>query len=370
MKNPRPFFHTSQVAICGHSGSGKTTLIEKLVSNWQTQYRVGYVKHDAHSFSVDVPGKDTHRLSTAGAQSVCINDQSHFALIGGWPRSSWAMHADFVNCDFVLLEGYKESDLAKIVVLDESQEMATKIKQGQIQNILALVSQHERAPDGLSAWPHFHRDDLTGICRFIMTHFETKSGSQKIKGLILSGGRSSRMGTDKATLDYHGQDQLSFLHQQMLQVCDEVFISCRADQSEFAPYNKFSQIHDQILNQGPMGGIVSALLTHPQDRWMVVAVDLPNVSASQLKNLKENYHPFKAVTAFINDERGHAEPLCAIYSPRAYFPLMSALALNMRCPVKLLRELDVHHLAPVDSNILANANNPQDFHQHKAQYES
>ena len=51
------------VSIVGKSGSGKTTLLEKVITELTRRgYSVGVIKHDAHRFDIDQPGKDSYRL--------------------------------------------------------------------------------------------------------------------------------------------------------------------------------------------------------------------------------------------------------------------------------------------------------------------
>ena len=59
------------VAVVGKSDSGKTTLIEKLVPELiRLGLRVGTIKHDAHSFEIDHPGKDSWRHGQSGASRL------------------------------------------------------------------------------------------------------------------------------------------------------------------------------------------------------------------------------------------------------------------------------------------------------------
>ena len=71
-------FHPQEFGIAGCSGSGKTTLFEKLFAEFNRRYpsrKASFVKHDAHRFQMDHEGKDTQRMSQAGAHSVFINDK-------------------------------------------------------------------------------------------------------------------------------------------------------------------------------------------------------------------------------------------------------------------------------------------------------
>ena len=70
------------VAIVGKSDSGKTTLIEKVVPELvRLGLRVGTVKHDAHSFEIDHPGKDSWRHGQAGAEAYVIASPERLAFI-------------------------------------------------------------------------------------------------------------------------------------------------------------------------------------------------------------------------------------------------------------------------------------------------
>jgi molybdenum cofactor guanylyltransferase len=111
-------FHPFEIALCGYSGSGKTTLACRLLERWQHDYVVGFVKHDAHRFEMDRAGKDTHAASEAGAASIMINDPRHFARISTLPYSRFERAYAFVDADFVLAEGFKHSDLPKLLLLD------------------------------------------------------------------------------------------------------------------------------------------------------------------------------------------------------------------------------------------------------------
>jgi len=101
------------VAIVGKSDSGKTTLIEKLVPELvRLGLRVGTVKHDAHSFEIDHPGKDSWRHGQSGAQAYVIASRERLAYIarldGELPLTDIARRY-FAGFDLVVAEGYKRT---------------------------------------------------------------------------------------------------------------------------------------------------------------------------------------------------------------------------------------------------------------------
>ncbi|MCZ2495998.1 molybdopterin-guanine dinucleotide biosynthesis protein B [Xylophilus sp. Kf1] len=110
------------VGFAGYSGSGKTTLVEAvislLVAGGET---VGVVKHAHHRFDVDQPGKDSWRHRKAGAREVLVASDTRLALMREYAQrhepSAHALIAELdAGLDWVLVEGFRGSDLPKIEV--------------------------------------------------------------------------------------------------------------------------------------------------------------------------------------------------------------------------------------------------------------
>ena len=110
------------VGFAGYSGSGKTTLVEQLIPVLKKRgLRVSVVKHAHHSFDIDRPGKDTHRHREAGAFEVAVSSSNRFALMREFEQpSNMTVHQMIAELydgvDWVLVEGFKDSDLLKIEV--------------------------------------------------------------------------------------------------------------------------------------------------------------------------------------------------------------------------------------------------------------
>jgi len=111
---------TAVVAFVAKSNTGKTTLLEKVIQELQQRgYRIGAIKHDAHSFDIDHPGKDSHRLAAAGAATMLITSPEKLALIKkhtATPPLEKLVETYFSDVDIVLTEGFKRSNLPKIEV--------------------------------------------------------------------------------------------------------------------------------------------------------------------------------------------------------------------------------------------------------------
>ncbi|HYP81711.1 molybdopterin-guanine dinucleotide biosynthesis protein B [Variovorax sp.] len=110
------------IAFAGYSGAGKTTLVERLIPVLKLQgQRVSVVKHAHHNFDIDHPGKDTWRHREAGAFEVVVASDRRLALMREFERpAELSVHhliAElYEGVDWVLVEGFKQSDLHKVEV--------------------------------------------------------------------------------------------------------------------------------------------------------------------------------------------------------------------------------------------------------------
>ncbi len=179
-----------------------------------------------------------------------------------------------------------------------------------------------------------------------------------VKGLILAGGRSSRMGKDKGSLDYHGKPQREYAADLLQNMGIETFISCRPDQLN--TLNGYKGITDAFVDMGPVGGILSAFLFDPNAAWLVVACDLPLITTDFLKILLENRRPSALATAFKSPDNDFPEPLITLWEPKAYPEILQFLSQGVMCPRKVLINSDTHLLTPSVSAALLNANTPDD----------
>lgn len=182
-------------------------------------------------------------------------------------------------------------------------------------------------------------------------------------GLILGGGKSRRMGKDKAALLYQGQSALQRGFSLLTDFCPRVFVSCRGDQEGEALYRDFPRITDQSrYGSGPMTGILSAMTAFPEAAWLVLACDLPLVTPRILQTLIEGREPLKSATAYVSRHDGLPEPLCAIYEPAARDIFLADHRRGGQCPRKVLMRMDAVRLVLTeDPQALENINAPADY---------
>ena len=183
-----------------------------------------------------------------------------------------------------------------------------------------------------------------------------------LNGLVLAGGRSTRMQRDKATIEYRrGETQLDAAMKLLAGRVERAFVSVRADQRDGARAH-YPQIVDRGGVEGPIAGISAALAEHPDSAWLVLACDLPYLDVHTLDRLIAARRPDGVATAYRSSHDALPEPLCAIYEPRAR-PLLDAhLAAGRNCPRKfLINTPGVELLDQTDARALDNVNTVEEY---------
>jgi molybdopterin-guanine dinucleotide biosynthesis protein A len=181
--------------------------------------------------------------------------------------------------------------------------------------------------------------------------------ADSLHGLVLAGGRSTRMGTDKALLSYGSRPQLDVCFELLQRHCAGVFVSTRPG----LPREGFPVIEDTVEGIGPMAGILSALEKEPNAAWLVLACDLPFVDDATLEFLIAHRNPAKVATAFLSAHDQLPEPMCAIYEPAFLARARELVAQGITCPRKSLIRSDIEKLALPNPKALDNINHPHEF---------
>lgn len=135
-------------------------------------------------------------------------------------------------------------------------------------------------------------------------------------GLVLCGGESKRMGTDKGMLR-HGNYTWAEYAQQILNDLDlSVFFSVNERQLPAYQQQFLHQelIVDCVSAKGPLAGLLSIHVNFPQEDVLVLACDMINMDTDTLHTLIRNYNTNKGVAGCFFGINDHVEPLCAIYS--------------------------------------------------------
>ncbi|MES2922555.1 MAG: NTP transferase domain-containing protein [Verrucomicrobiota bacterium] len=188
--------------------------------------------------------------------------------------------------------------------------------------------------------------------------------NHSLHGLVLAGGRSSRMGQDKAALVHPDGRTLARRCHDLLKDagCESVAISIRHDQEIPAGLEGLEVVRDPAGESlGPIVGMVAGMRLHPNSNWLVVACDLPRLDVPTLTHLVDSKMPGENFLAYRSEFDGLPEPLCTLYAPAALPAFEEAQAADFRCPRKILIRGGCRLLEPVTPRALDNANTPEDW---------
>ena len=145
------------------SGVGKTSYLEKLIEELTRRgVRVGAVKHDAHEFEIDKPGKDSWRMARAGAAAVAISSGTKCAVMEYAPVDFAGIISRMPEVDIILCEGWHASGEGKLVLLYRSDSgKGLKVPP---QDCAAVVSDVPLKTGGV---PLFPLNDVTPMADFL-----------------------------------------------------------------------------------------------------------------------------------------------------------------------------------------------------------
>ena len=162
------------VGFAGYSGSGKTTLVECLIGEMrQRGLRVSVVKHAHHNFDIDRPGKDSWRHREAGAFEVLAVSSRRLTLQRQFEQpQQLSVHHVLAELwdgvDWVLVEGFKQSDLLKIEVWRHAAGQPTRYTEDDF--VVAIATD---SPDQLpepTLRPLLDCNDAAGICDWLLAN--------------------------------------------------------------------------------------------------------------------------------------------------------------------------------------------------------
>jgi len=298
--------------------------------------------------------------------NVNIVDKISFSNISFTPtRPELPYRKMLESTDLVVINGNHFNGAKQIVLINEEKKESLSKKLDRLTDIRMILLQrssdhiHDFIMELIKDKPDieiFRMDQVAKICQSIMNDME--ASTPPLYGLVLSGGKSQRMGEDKGAIKYHDSPQREHEANLIQDFCFRTFISCRKNQDELVE-TSFPKIYDSYLNLGPFGGILSAFREHPNSAWLTLACDLPYLDKATLKQLVKNRNTSKLATCFYNPITSFPEPLITIWEPRAYPVLLEYLSLGYSCPRKVLINSDIELIELEDSIHLTNVNDQE-----------
>ncbi len=345
-------FGRNELGIMGAPCGEIKALSAQLITTLKAHWNIGYIDADHNA-----PEPDGWSALQFGAVTEFVDRISYKRL------DSLAAAPDFRHIDLTLINANHNLAAAQIAFVHPKKDLAKK--QDKLTNVVMVILEKsvEAVPDYLVAHinntdvPVFKASELEKITQFIDGWLRNRI--PKLYGLVLAGGKSTRMNKDKSQLKYHNKPQQQHAIELLENVCEEVFVSSRDEgqSSELA----VPSIADKFIGLGPYGGILSAFMQEPNVAWLVIAVDLPFLDKATISNLVEHRNPSKLATCFIDPQNEFPEPLISIWEPRAYPRMLDFLSKGYSCPRKVLINNNVEIITERNVQALTNVNTPEEF---------
>lgn len=349
-------FSRHEWAILGAPCGIINSLAKEITTYFHEEYKIAYIDADHASF--DEPQK-TEELETG--TFITLKNHNVFERIDfAEDLDRYKRNALFQEVDIVLANGNHFTAKQQIVILHEKKLESLQRKIDRLSDVaLILLSEEiEVVPDWLEKYittevPILALADLRGIFDFLENAF--KNLVPQVNGLVLAGGKSTRMGEDKGAINYHGKPQRVFLYEMLDNLCAKTYLSGRKEQTALWEAD-YPVVTDTFMDLGPMGAILSAFRENPNTAWLCVACDLPLLDKETLKLLMAERDAKKVATSFFNSNTKFPEPLITIWEPKSYFILLYFLSIGYSCPRKVLINTDVKTVQLSNEKVLMNVN--------------
>ncbi len=345
-------FAINEISILGTKCSIIGDLVRNIAKKVQKSAKIAYLDA-SHNNEITSPIIDNftfhHKGNLVNTSATEMNNYTDKIL--------------FTKYDMLFINGNHYEGDQQILILDNEKEASVLKRIDQLDNIQFVINLNKQSQvfgflktkyTNIENLKYYEIDEIDKISSHIEKLIQQKIAI--VKGLVLAGGKSRRMGKDKGLLDYFGKSQRNYTVELLEKLNLQTFLSVRKEQL----VEGTSTIEDTFLGIGPFGAICSAFQSNPNAAWLVLATDLPFVDEKVILQLLEKRNPSKIATAIKGKNKRFPEPLITIWEPKAYPLLLSFLAQGISCPRKVLINSDVE-IVEIDDDYITNVNTPEEF---------
>jgi molybdopterin-guanine dinucleotide biosynthesis protein A len=353
-------FAANEIAILGVKCSIISDLVQEMAEKLQKRAKIAYLDA-SHNNEISAPILDNFTFHHSGnlvkTSATELNDKNKIL---------------FSEYDLLFINGNHYQGDQQILILDNEKKDSVLKRIDQLNNIQFIITLNENSQifDFLiDKYPNIENLKIYSLGEIdkITSHIENLI-LQKIapvQGLVLAGGKSIRMGTDKGLLDYFGKSQRIYSVELLEKLNLKTFLSVRKEQN----IDDTPTVEDVFIGLGPFGAICSAFQSDPNSAWLVLATDLPFVDEQIIQQLLEKRDHSKIATAIKGKSKKFPEPLISIWEPKAYPVMLNYLAQGISCPRKVLINSDVK-IVEIDDDYITNVNTPEEFEAVKKEIKS
>ena len=341
-------FGKQEIGILGAPCSVIESLSQEIFDQLKDEYHIVYIDADH--------GSD----NTSSVMPVYKDMIAYHRLDHNRKLNLWEQKQALRTVDLAIVNSNHFDAQAQLVIVHPGKEESLKRKINRLTDVKAILLM-----DGMSEPYSFIYDHVDKSCPIVnISDVDAIAALVRdiviiptVKGLVLAGGRSTRMGADKSQIKYHNDvTQEEHISGQLSQIVSEVYLSKREDHAD----SSTKVIVDSFSELGPFGAILSAFRIDPNAAWIVVACDQPLLKDDHIRILTEQRDPSKIATCFYNPETDFPEPLVTLWEPKAYPIMLQYLALGNSCPRKVLINSEIKMIQVADTSFMRNVNTPEE----------
>ncbi len=346
------YFAPNEIAFLGTKCSIINDLIQNIVKNNRKEAKFAYLDA-SHNKEISPPIVDNFTFHSSGnliKNSATKMERYNDKIL-------------FAEYDMLFINGNHYRGEQQILILDNEKEASVIKRMDQLDNIQFLIKLNDDSilfDFLIEKYPNIQNLKCYSISEIdkISKHIENLilQKTPPIQGLVLAGGKSVRMGTDKGLLNYYGKSHRYFAIEMLENMNFKTFLSVRKEQK----ITDTPTVEDVFLGLGPFGAICSAFQKDPNKAWLVIATDLPFVDEKIIELLLNNRNPSKIATAIKGKGKEFPEPLITIWEPKSYPILLNYLTQGISCPRKVLINSEVE-IIEIDDDFIVNVNTPKEF---------
>ena len=300
-------FAPNEIAIVGTKCNEVSKLVN-LISEQLLKYKLAY-------FDASHAKDESKQI----IDKFTFNPNGNVAINGIGNINKFNQRIQFSQYDFLFINGNHYQAAKQILVLDNEKEASVLKRIDQLTNVQFVVKLTENAKyfdflldknPQIKNLKCYAISEIDNISNHIANLIQEKIAP--IQGLVLAGGKSTRMGADKGTLNFYGKKQRDIAIDLLEKNHLKTYLSVRAEQ-EIDIENK---VIDKFIGLGPFGAICSAFQSNPNVAWLVLATDLPFVNDALIQKLLKHRNPSKAATTIKGKGKEFPEPLITIWEPK------------------------------------------------------
>ncbi|MBW8348446.1 molybdenum cofactor guanylyltransferase [Bacillus sp. IITD106] len=181
-----------------------------------------------------------------------------------------------------------------------------------------------------------------------------------MKTIILAGGKSSRMGENKALMTIAGKRVIDRIIEEFTHVSEKVIVIANDELSQIGDSVVILEDFKPYKGEGPLAGMLTGLAAAKEGPCFVIACDMPFASSKLAKQLEQKLIENK-LEAVVPVADGQIHPLCAVYNARIQNEVIGVLKEGKRAVKSLLDRIKVEYIEMDKSLEFWNMNTREDY---------